>query len=268
MLRTAAALPAPHRASRRDAARPELDGARRPVRRQRPHHRRARHGQGGRRALAPRRLARAPKPLVTVNAGGLAEGIFESELFGHVRGAFTDAKTDRVGCFELADGGTLFLDEIANVAAQAAGQAPARACRRASSQRVGSSQTRRVDVRVLSATNTDLNEEVAAGRFREDLFFRLNTVEIHLPPLRDRREDCRRSPSTSSATTRTATASRCGTSPPTPCARSSSTTRIRNFPFLSDEYLDALRFVSAKARELGMRMDLTLGSGWPLADPC
>ncbi|HYY93989.1 MAG TPA: sigma-54 dependent transcriptional regulator [Pyrinomonadaceae bacterium] len=131
---------------------------------------------------------RAPKPMVTVNAGALSEGTFESELFGHVRGAFTDAKTDRVGRFELADGGTLFLDEIANVPLNLQPKL-LRVLETGEFERVGSSQTRRADVRVISATNADLKEEVAAGRFRQDLFFRLNTVEIHLPPLRDRHED-------------------------------------------------------------------------------
>ena len=114
--------------------------------------------------------------------------MFESELFGHVKGAFTDAKTDRVGRFELADGGTLFLDEIANVPLN---QQPKllRVLETGEFERVGSSQTRQVDVRIISATNADLDEEVAAGRFRQDLLFRLNTIEIHLPPLRDRRED-------------------------------------------------------------------------------
>ena len=131
---------------------------------------------------------RAAKPLVTVNAGGLSETIFESELFGHVKGAFTDARTDRVGRFELADGGTLFLDEIANV--PPAQQAKLlRVVETGELERVGSSQTRRVDVRLISATNAALEDEVAAGRFRQDLLFRLNTIEIRLPPLRDRRED-------------------------------------------------------------------------------
>ena len=134
------------------------------------------------------RSARAAKPMVAVNAGALAEGIFESELFGHVRGAFTDAKSDRVGRFELADGGTLFLDEIANV--PMAQQAKLlRVVETGEFERVGSSKTRRVDARLISATNADLKEEVTAGRFRRDLLFRLNTVEIRLPPLRERRED-------------------------------------------------------------------------------
>src|ERR1700682_171720 len=132
--------------------------------------------------------ARAGKGLVTVNAGGLSEGVFESELFGHVKGAFTDAKTDRVGRFELADGGTLFLDEIANVPLNLQPKL-LRVVETGDFGRVGSSRTRKANVRVLSATNADLNAEVAQGRFRQDLLFRLNTVEIHLPPLRERRED-------------------------------------------------------------------------------
>jgi DNA-binding NtrC family response regulator len=131
---------------------------------------------------------RANKPLVTVNAGGLAEGIFESELFGHVKGAFTDAKTDRVGRFELADGGTLFLDEIANVPMNLQAKL-LRVLEIGEMERVGSSRTKKVDVRVISATNADLNEEIANNRFRQDLLFRLNTIEIHIPPLRERRED-------------------------------------------------------------------------------
>jgi DNA-binding NtrC family response regulator len=131
---------------------------------------------------------RSNKPMVTVNAGGLAEGVFESELFGHIKGAFTDAKMDRVGRFELADGGTLFLDEIANVPMNLQSKM-LRVLEIGEMERVGSSKTRRVDVRVISATNAHLNEEVASGRFREDLLFRLNTIEIHLPALRERRED-------------------------------------------------------------------------------
>jgi DNA-binding NtrC family response regulator len=131
---------------------------------------------------------RREKPLVIVNAGGLPEGVFESELFGHVKGAFTDAKTDRVGRFELADGGTLFLDEIANIGLPQQGRL-LRVLQTGELERVGSSRTRKVDVRVISATNADLRAEVAGGRFREDLLFRLNTIEIHLPRLRDRRED-------------------------------------------------------------------------------
>ena len=131
---------------------------------------------------------RASRPMVTVNAGGVSEGVFESELFGHVRGAFTDARADRVGRFELADQGTLFLDEIANVPM---GQQAKllRVIETGEFERLGSSRTKRVDVRIISATNADLVQEVASGRFRQDLLFRLNTIEIRLPALRERRED-------------------------------------------------------------------------------
>jgi DNA-binding NtrC family response regulator len=131
---------------------------------------------------------RTGKGLVTVNAGGLSEGVFESELFGHVKGAFTDAKTDRVGRFELADGGTLFLDEIANVPLNLQPKL-LRVLETGDFERVGSSRTRHVNVRILSASNAQLGDEVGSGRFRQDLLFRLNTIEIALPPLRSRRED-------------------------------------------------------------------------------
>jgi DNA-binding NtrC family response regulator len=131
---------------------------------------------------------RARKPLVTVNAGGISEGLFESELFGHVKGAFTDAKTDRVGLFEMAHEGTLFLDEIGNLPLKLQAKL-LRVLQTGEFQRVGSSRTQRADVRVLSATNVDIRHEVAEGRFREDLLYRLNTVEIQLPALRERRED-------------------------------------------------------------------------------
>ena len=131
---------------------------------------------------------RSRNALVAVNAGGLPEGTFESEIFGHVKGAVTDARTDRIGRFELANNGTLFLDEIANVPLRQQAKL-LRVLETGELERVGSSQTRRVDVRLLSATNADLHAEAAAGNFREDLLFRLNTVEIHLPALRDRRED-------------------------------------------------------------------------------
>lgn len=131
---------------------------------------------------------RASRPLVTVNIGGISEGVFESELFGHVKGAFTDARADRVGRFELAEGGTLFLDEIANLPLKNQPKL-LRVLETGEFERVGSSKTRRANVRMISATNADLNEEVNQGRFRQDLLFRLNTVEIHLPALRHRRED-------------------------------------------------------------------------------
>ncbi len=132
--------------------------------------------------------ARAQRTLVAVNTGALPEGTFESELFGHVRGAYTDARTERIGRFELADGGTLFLDEIANIPLRQQGTL-LRVLETGEMERVGSSKTRKVDTRLLSATNANLRAEVEAGRFRGDLLFRLNTVEIHLPPLRERRED-------------------------------------------------------------------------------
>jgi DNA-binding NtrC family response regulator len=127
-------------------------------------------------------------PFVAINAGGLADGVFESELFGHVKGAFTDAKADRVGCFELADRGTLFLDEIGNMPA---GQQAKllRVLQTGELHPVGSSKVRVARPRVVSATNIDVQGEVAGGRFREDLLYRLNTVELHLPPLRERQED-------------------------------------------------------------------------------
>ena len=133
---------------------------------------------------------RSSQPILSVNAGALSEGVFESELFGHVRGAFTDAKTDRIGRFELADKGTLFLDEIANVPLNLQPKL-LRVLETGEFERVGSSKTHKVDVRFLSATNADLRVEVAAGKFRQDLLFRLNTVEIHIPPLRERRDDVR-----------------------------------------------------------------------------
>jgi DNA-binding NtrC family response regulator len=131
---------------------------------------------------------RSARSFIAVNMGGLSEGLFESELFGHVKGSFTDAKTDRVGRFELADGGTLFLDEIGTVPLALQSKL-LRVLQTGDVERVGSSKARHVDVRVVSATNANLQLEVSEGRFREDLLFRLNTIEIQLPPLRDRRED-------------------------------------------------------------------------------
>src|SRR6266849_890177 len=131
---------------------------------------------------------RASRQLIAVNTGGLAEGVFESELFGHVKGAFTDARTDRIGRFELADGGTIFLDEIGNLPMRQQSKL-LRVLESGEVERVGSSRPRRVDVRVISATNTDLRAACASGQFREDLLFRLNTVEMRVPALRERRED-------------------------------------------------------------------------------
>jgi DNA-binding NtrC family response regulator len=134
------------------------------------------------------RSRRSTGPFVPVNVGALATGVFESELFGHVRGAFTGAVAERAGCFELADGGTLFLDEIGTLSLDHQSKL-LRVLQSGELTAVGSNKTKRVDVRIISATNASLTEEVAAGRFREDLLYRLNTVEIALPPLRDRPED-------------------------------------------------------------------------------
>jgi DNA-binding NtrC family response regulator len=131
---------------------------------------------------------RAQRPIVAVNTGGLSEGVFESELFGHVKGAFTDARADRIGRFELADGGTIFLDEIGNVPFRQQAKL-LRVLESGEIERVGSSRPRHVNVRVISATNSDLRAACSTGQFREDLLFRLNTVEIRIPALRERRED-------------------------------------------------------------------------------
>ena len=135
-------------------------------------------------ALSPR----ASHGMITVNMGGLSETLFESELFGHVKGAFTDAKSDRAGRFELADESSLFMDEIANIPLNQQAKL-LRVIETGEFERVGSSKTLRANVRIISASNANLADEVAAGRFRQDLLFRLNTIEIALPPLRDRRED-------------------------------------------------------------------------------
>jgi len=135
-------------------------------------------------AISPR----SPKSLVSVNVGGLAEGVFESEMFGHVKGSFTGANSDRIGRFELAHQGALFLDEVANISTNQQARL-LRVLETGEVERVGSSKARKVDIRLISATNADLDKEVQEARFREDLRFRLNTVEIHLPALRDRRDD-------------------------------------------------------------------------------
>src|SRR5919206_823215 len=132
--------------------------------------------------------SRAGKSMITVNMGGLSPTLFESELFGHVKGAFTDAKSDRAGRFELADESTLFMDEIANIPLNQQAKL-LRVIETGEFERVGSSKTLHANVRIISATNANLADEVNAGKFRQDLLFRLNTIEIALPPLRDRRED-------------------------------------------------------------------------------
>ncbi|WP_266172129.1 sigma-54-dependent transcriptional regulator [Dyella subtropica] len=131
---------------------------------------------------------RAAQPFVKVNMGAIAETVFESEMFGHVRGAYTDAKSERIGRFELADGGSLFLDEVGNVPLSQQ-QKLLRVLEDGEFERLGSSRTQSVDVRLVSATNADLGADVAAGRFRKDLMYRLNTLEIRLPALRERKED-------------------------------------------------------------------------------
>ena len=131
---------------------------------------------------------RSAGPLISVNMGGIPEGLFESEMFGHIKGAFTDARADRAGRFELADKGTLFLDEISNLSGSQQAKM-LRVLETGEFERIGSSKTRRADVRILSATNADLAKEIELGKFREDLFFRLNTIEIHVPALRERTED-------------------------------------------------------------------------------
>src|ERR1700724_744269 len=132
--------------------------------------------------------ARASRPMIAANTGAVPEGLFESELFGHVKGAFTDARSDRIGRFELADGGTIFLDEIGNVPMHQQAKL-LRVLEAGEVERVGSSRPRRIDVRVISATNINLRAACTSGQFREDLLFRLNTVEMHVPALRERRED-------------------------------------------------------------------------------
>jgi len=131
---------------------------------------------------------RKSRNLVTVNTASIPETVFESELFGHTAGAFTDAKSNRLGRFQLADHGTLFLDEIATIPVQLQPKL-LRVLESGEFESIGSSKTCSVDVRVLSATNADLSEAVQKGCFRQDLFYRLNTVHIHIPPLRDRKED-------------------------------------------------------------------------------
>ncbi len=133
---------------------------------------------------------RSAEAFVSVNMGAMPESVFESEMFGHTKGAFTDAKADRIGRVEMADGGTLFLDEVGNIPLLQQAKL-LRVMENGEFERVGSSRTQRADVRILAATNADLQDMVARQQFRQDLLFRLNTVEIRLPPLRERREDIR-----------------------------------------------------------------------------
>lgn len=138
--------------------------------------------------LIHRSSARGKHPFIRVNCAALPESLLESELFGHVRGSFTGAHKDRIGRFELADKGTIFLDEIGELPLQLQAKL-LRVLQSHEFERLGESRTRRVDVRVVTATNRDLMVEIAAGRFREDLYYRLNTVRIKIPPLRERTED-------------------------------------------------------------------------------
>jgi DNA-binding NtrC family response regulator len=135
-----------------------------------------------------RNSKRRSGPFVKVNLGGIPSGLFESEMFGHVKGAFTDARTDRAGRFSVANGGTIFLDEVGEL--DPASQVKMlRVLQDRTFEVLGSSQTRSVDVRVVAATNRNLRDAVESGGFREDLLYRLNLIAIHLPPLRDRRGD-------------------------------------------------------------------------------
>ena len=134
------------------------------------------------------RSARAGKPFIEVNCAAIPAELIESELFGHMKGSFTGAIADRAGKFEQADGGTLFLDEIGDMALAAQAKV-LRVLQDGEVTRIGGSKQRKIDVRVLAATNKDLAAEIAAGRFREDLYYRLNVVPIHVAPLRERRED-------------------------------------------------------------------------------
>ncbi len=145
-------------------------------------------GKGVVARMLHRLSSRVQQPLISVNMGGIPETLFESEMFGHVKGAFTDARSDRVGRFELADGGTLFLDEIANLTGSQQAKI-LRVLETGEFERVGSSRTQKANARLLSATNSELIKDIETGKFREDLYFRLNTIQIHLPPIRERRED-------------------------------------------------------------------------------
>ena len=178
----------PHRRGPAAAAHPADDRPRQRDRRLGAHHRRKRHRQGtGGRRHSPQQPA-APAPFVKVNLGGISASLFESEMFGHVRGAFTDARHDRKGRFEMADGGTIFLDEIGDL--DPASQVKLlRVLQDRTYEVLGSSQRRTVDVRVVAATNRNLGDMVARGEFREDLLYRINLITLHLPPLRERRDD-------------------------------------------------------------------------------
>lgn len=135
-----------------------------------------------------RRSARCKSPIVTVDMGAITETLFESELFGHIKGAFTDARADRVGKFESADKGTLFLDEIGNLSLPLQAKL-LNVLQSRKITRVGSNTDIPIDIRLICATNQDLHQAVSNGEFREDLFYRINTIHVEIPPLRERRED-------------------------------------------------------------------------------
>ncbi len=134
------------------------------------------------------RSERKDKPFVKINCAAIPEGLIESELFGYEKGAFTDAKMQKKGKLELADGGTLFLDEIGDMSLSTQAKL-LRVLEEGEFERLGSIDTLKVDVRVIAATNKNLEKEMAGGKFREDLFYRLNVISIHIPPLRERKED-------------------------------------------------------------------------------
>ena len=135
-----------------------------------------------------RRSARCGKAMVSLDMGAIPESLFESELFGHVKGSFTDAHADREGKFEMADGSTLFLDEIGNLPLHMQAKMLS-ALQNRMITRLGSNHAIPIDIRLISATNRDLHEAADRGEFRQDLLFRINTIHIHIPPLRNRRED-------------------------------------------------------------------------------
>ena len=139
-------------------------------------------------ALIHDRSLRHAKPFVTVNMGSIPDGMFESELYGHVKGAFTDARTDRIGRFEVAEGGTLFLDEIGNLPLSQQAKL-LHVLETGQFEKLGSSQSRKADVRIIAATNADLPALIKEGGFRQDLLYRLNSIEIRLPPLRERKSE-------------------------------------------------------------------------------
>jgi two-component system nitrogen regulation response regulator NtrX len=150
--------------------------------------RRKRHRQGTGGARAARLSPRAAEPFVEVNCAAIPEELIESELFGHIKGSFTSAHETKIGKFQKADGGTLFLDEVGDMSLRTQSKV-LRVLEEQRFEPVGAAESVQVDVRVVAATNKNLDEEIERGNFREDLFYRLNVIPFHVPPLRDRRED-------------------------------------------------------------------------------